>query len=94
MHDIVLVLQIFLRLTKKYSAEAILAHDYLADVDQAIKDIGEIARRLAPVRAASCNAAIAKLEKYLMKALDNDWLCVAFSESCKVQYSIRVWDMC
>jgi hypothetical protein len=61
----------------------------LEDLDQAIKDIRKVARRPTPVRTASCNAAIAKLEKYHMKALYNHWLCVAFSESCKLQYTVQ-----
>jgi hypothetical protein len=78
--DIRPILEIFLNLTKKYSTDDILVHEYISDLHTAISKIRAKALKLSPTRRVSCQVAASKLEKYLRRALHNDWLCAAFGE--------------
>lgn len=71
----------------------VLAHDFLLDIHLAITTLKQTASRIdkRSKRRGSVEGAIEKLEKYMDRGLENDWLCTAFGEydPCSVGTSTR-----
>jgi hypothetical protein len=61
----------------------ILAQDFLLDLHLAINELEQIASGMDKTgeRRRGIDGAIAKLKKYMVKAINNNWLCTAFGES-------------
>jgi hypothetical protein len=74
-------LQILADLTTTYSKKAAKLHRVLSDLDWANTKLEKLENNplLTEARARSFRVAGAKIKKYLIKFLHNDWVCAAFA---------------
>lgn len=72
------ILLLFKAMTLAFSAAASTIHDVLSSYTSLIRQLNVMANSVNLARKKPFTAAIAKLEKYYILALDNDWVCAAF----------------
>lgn len=79
LEQILPMLDIFLKLTKRYSKAEVNVHKAIIDIHNAIAQLRKEKAKAAPARRHSFQAAIDKLMKYMIPMLNNNWLCAAFA---------------
>lgn len=79
LNQILPVLEIFNKLTMRFSASDVTIHRVLPSLHAAITGLEKIKNNVADCRKASFQAAIDKLTKYITPMLENDWVCAAFA---------------
>jgi hypothetical protein len=85
LEQILPTLEIFLKLTKRYSTQGVNIHKVLNDMHNTIESLKKAMKSAHPARRPSFEAAIDKLMKYMLPMLKNDWLCTAFALDPKIK---------
>lgn len=79
LEQILPTLEIFLKLTKRYSTRGVTIHKVLNDMHNTIEAMKKAKKSAHPAGRPSFQGAIDKLMKYMQPMLKNDWLCAAFA---------------